>query len=128
MGFSFLGTHVLLFLGDFKLNIMCICKNQNSCNFFFFLSSNLCCAKSLQLYLPLYDAVDCCPPGSSVHGILQARILQWVAMSSSRGPSRPRDQTQVSQVSCVGRWILYYLSHQGSPSSNLHSSKLHHHC
>ena len=41
---------------------------------FFFLSSNLCCAKSLQLYLPLYDAVDCCPPGSSVHGILQARI------------------------------------------------------
>ena len=36
----------------------------------------------------------CRPPGSSVHGILQARILEWVAISSSRGSSRPRDQTQ----------------------------------
>ena len=95
MGFSFLGTHVLLFLGDFKLNIMCIHKNQNSCKKIFFSSLNLCCAKSLQLYLPLYDPVDCCPPGSSVHGILQARILQWVTMSSSRGSSHPRDQTHL---------------------------------
>jgi len=37
--------------------------------------------------------VDCSPPGSSVHGILQARILEWVAMPSSRGSSHPRDQT-----------------------------------
>ena len=45
------------------------------------------------------------PPGSSVHGILQARILEWVAISFSRGSSWPRDQTHVS---CIGRWILYY--------------------
>ena len=44
------------------------------------------------------------PPGSSVHGIFQARILEWVAISFSRGTSQPRDQTRVS---CVGRQILY---------------------
>ena len=42
-------------------------------------------AKSLQSYLTLCDPVDCSPPGCSVHGILQARILEWVAMPFSRG-------------------------------------------
>ena len=42
--------------------------------------------------------VDCSPPGSSVHGISQARILEWVAISFSRGSSQPRDQTQVSHI------------------------------
>ena len=42
------------------------------------------------------DPMDCSPPGSSVHGILQARILEWVAMPSSRGSSQARDWTQVS--------------------------------
>ena len=46
----------------------------------------------------LRDPVDCSPPGSSVHGILQARILEWVAISFSRGSSRPRDRTQVSRI------------------------------
>jgi len=46
----------------------------------------------------LCDPVDCSPPGSSVHGILQASILEWIAMPSSRGPSWPRDQTQVSCI------------------------------
>ena len=41
---------------------------------------------------------DCSPPGSFVHGILQARLLEWVAMPSSRGSSHPRDQTQVSDI------------------------------
>ena len=45
------------------------------------------CAKSLQSCLTLCDRVDCSPPGSSVHGILQARILGWIAMPSSRGSS-----------------------------------------
>ena len=44
----------------------------------------------------LCDLVDCSPPSSSVHGILQARILEWVAMPFSRGSSPPRDQTGVS--------------------------------
>ena len=50
--------------------------------------------------------MDCSLPGSSVHGIFQARILEWVAMSSSRGLSRPRDQTGISYTSCIGSWIL----------------------
>ena len=45
------------------------------------------CAQSLQLCPTLCDPMDCSPPGSSVHGILQARILEWVAMPSSRGSS-----------------------------------------
>ena len=46
----------------------------------------------------LCNSVDCSPPGSSVHGILQARILEWVAISFSRGSSWPRDRTQVSHI------------------------------
>ena len=46
-----------------------------------------------QSCLTLYDPMDCNPPGSSAHGIFQARILEWVATSCSRGSSRPRDQT-----------------------------------
>ena len=48
------------------------------------------------LYLTLCDPMDCNPPSSSVHGILQARILEWAAISFSRGSSRPRDRTRVS--------------------------------
>ena len=51
-----------------------------------------------QLCLILCDRMDCSPPGSSVRGILQARILEWVAIPSSRGSSRPRDQTPLSCV------------------------------
>ena len=51
-----------------------------------------------QLCLTLCDPMDCTPPGSCVHGILQARRLEWVAMPSSRGSSRPRDRTHVSCI------------------------------
>ena len=66
-------------------------------------------AKSLQSCPTLCDPMDCSPPGSSVHGILQARILEWVAMPSSRGSSQPRDWTGISYVSCIGRRVLYHL-------------------
>ena len=54
--------------------------------------------QSLQSCLTLWDPLDCSPPDSSVHGILQARILEWVAISFSRGSSRPRDRTWVSYI------------------------------
>ena len=57
---------------------------------------NYCVAQSC---LTLCDSVDCSLPGFSVHGILQARILEWVTISFSRGSSRPWDRTQVS---CFG--------------------------
>ena len=52
--------------------------------------------------------LDCHPPGSSVHGIFQTRMLECVVISYSRGSSWPKDQTHVSCVSCTGRWILYH--------------------
>ena len=65
-------------------------------------------AQWLQSCPTLCDPMDCSLPGSSVHGILWARILEWATMPSSRGSSWSRDRTQVSYVSCIGRWILYH--------------------
>ena len=53
-------------------------------------------SKSLHLCLTFCDSTDYRPPGSSVHGILQARVLEWVAISFSRGSSQPRDRTRIS--------------------------------
>ena len=63
-------------------------------------------ARSFESFLTLSDPMDCSPPGSSVHGIFQARILEWVAMPSSRGSFWPRDRTCHSCNSCiVGRFF-----------------------
>ena len=83
-----------------------------------------CVHTRAQLCLTLRDPRDCSPPGSSVHGILQARVLKWVAISSSRESSPPRDR---SWVSCIGRagslplvlpgkplWFLYEGSNPGA--------------
>ena len=61
---------------------------------------NNLCARMLSCFscVQLYDTMDCSPPDSSVHGILQAGILEWVAISSSRGSFRPRDWTHVSYI------------------------------
>ena len=61
--------------------------------------------KSLSCLQLFCDPMDWSPPGSSVHGNSQARILGWVAISFSRGSSRPRDWTCIS---CIGRWIPYH--------------------
>ena len=75
----------------------------------------LCWVNVLQSCPTLCNPMDCVPPGSSAHGILQARILEWVAMPSSRGLSQPRDQTHVSYVFCIGRQVLYHYRHLRSP-------------
>ena len=66
-------------------------------------------AKSLHLCPTLCDPMDCSPPGSSVHEVLQARILEWVPMPSSRESSRPRDETCVSYIPCTGRQVFFFL-------------------
>ena len=71
---------------------------------------HLCVCSVTQSCVTLCDSVDCSPPGSSVCGILQARILEWVAMPFSRGSSWCRDRTRF--LHC--RQILYHLSHEGS--------------
>ena len=70
--------------------------------------SRLLCAQSLSHIWLFCDPMGCNLPGSSVHRVFQAGILEWVAISYSRGSSWPRDWTCISCVSCVGRWILYH--------------------
>ena len=66
-------------------------------------------------------SVDCSQPGSSAHGLFQARILEWLTISFSRGSSQPRDQTHIS---CTGRQIRYQ-SHQGSPLVMIRNTNFH---
>jgi len=60
------------------------------------------------LCLTLCDQMDCSPPGSSVHGIYQARILEWVAISSFMRSFQPRNQTHIPCISHIDKWILYH--------------------
>ena len=83
--------------------------------------------KCTWLRLTPCDPMDFSPPGSFVHEILQARILEWVAISSSRGSSQPRDQTHFSCVSCIGKQILYHQHHLGIQLVILLNIKLSHH-
>ena len=63
------------------------------------------CLPVAKLCLTLCDPMDCSPPSSSVHGISEARILEWVAISSCRGSFWPRDRTHVSCGFCIGRFF-----------------------
>ena len=78
-----------------------------------FPTKNSFCAQSLSYVLFFCDSMDCSTTGSSVHGILQVRILEWVAIPSSRRSSWPRDQTCILCISWIGRQILYLLRHLG---------------
>ena len=66
----------------------------------------------------LCNSMDCSPPGSSVHGISQASILRWVAISFSKGSSQPRNRTWVAMQVLHCRRVLYLLSHWGSPRTD----------
>ena len=108
---------LLLFLEIFNTNHIPLCTGH---------VASVCVyeAKSLQSCPTLCSPVGCSPSGSSVHEILLARILDWVAMPSSRGSSWPRDQTGISRISYIGRWVLYQWCHLGNwhlcvPLSNL---------
>ena len=68
--------------------------------------SSVCVCTQLLSHVWLCDPMDCSLPESSDYEISPARILEWVAISSSKGSSWPRDRTHVSCVSCIGGWIL----------------------
>ena len=72
----------------------------------FFTQGNCCLVTQLCQFF--HDPMACSPPGSSVHGVSQARILEWVATSFSRGPSWPRDRTHVSCVCCIASGFFTY--------------------
>ena len=100
-------------LGHWNQNVLSLILINNSSTSYIKLDKVFCLSKPWFLHLykvkesesevtqscpTLCDPVVCSPPGSSVHGILQARILEWVAISFSRGSSQPRDRTQVSRI------------------------------
>ena len=89
---GFYVSFFVLFLFSYKLGKLHVCVH----------------AKSLQSCPTLCNPEKGSLPGSSVHGILWARILEWVSMPSCRGSSWPRDQTDVPYVSCTGRKVLYH--------------------
>ena len=80
----------------------------------------MCVYSAAQSCLTLCNPMDCSPPGSSVHWISQARILEWVAISFSRASSRPRDWL-VSCVFCIGRQVLYHCASWKAPKYFFHS-------
>ena len=87
------------FLKNLKIELLCCC-----CLF----------AKSCPT---LCNPMDCSPPGSSVHGILQVRMLKWVAIYFSRGSSQPRDQTQVFWT--AGRLFTFWATRESNPATPL---------
>ena len=90
--------HFLLSITTKYSRIICVFPAKQS------LYLCVCSYSCLTLCYPM----DYSPPGSSVHGIFQARILEWIFISSSRISSQPRDWTCVSWGFCIGRWILYH--------------------
>ena len=74
--------------------------------------NGVCCVLCLvtQSCPTLCDLINCCPPGSSVHGILQARIMEWVAMPSSRGSSQPRDRIHILHI--AGRFSTVWATRE----------------
>jgi len=75
---------------------------------------HVCACTHAKTY-PSLRSHDCSPPGSSVHGISQARKQEWVAISFSRGSSWPRGGTYVSCVFCISRWIFFTIVPPGNP-------------
>ena len=81
--------------------------------------SSITLVVQLLSYVQLFcNPMDCSPPGSPVHEILQARILEWVAISFARGSSWPRNGTHISYI---GQWILYHWATKKAPSVTLGS-------
>ena len=100
---SFFGTHLNISLIHLPLQSMS-CASVS--------------AKSIQSYLTLCNPMDCNLPGSSVHGILKARILEWVAMPSSRRIFQTQGSNpHIFYVSCSHRWVQLPLAPPGKPVS-----------
>ena len=91
--------HPLAFRASCLLGVA-LCGGQNMC----------ACVLVAQSCLTPCDSIGCSPPGSSVHGILQARILEWVAVPFSRGSSQARDRTEVSCI--AGRFFTVWATRE----------------
>ena len=99
----------LLLHGSFSLELTSSCFLWTGCA----LPCCYCCLV-IKSYLTLCDTMNCSLPSSSVHGILQARMLEWIAISFFRESFRPRDQTCIS---CTDRQIPYHSATREAPKS-----------
>ena len=90
------------------LSCMCACSVVRVCSLCVMCAQLHACVLSCVCAQTLCSPLDCSLPGSSVHGMFQAKILELVAISSSRGSSWSRDRTCISYISCIGRQILYH--------------------
>ena len=105
-----------------QMNLKCIMLSQSSQTRRF----TFCMCSVAQLYPTLYGPMDCSPPGSYVHGILQARILEWVATSYFRGSSQPRYQIHRwnPHLLCLLHWQVDSLP-LAPPEKPLHPVRFH---
>ena len=109
------------FIPGFSLSFLWLSLScPPSLSLIFFLVTQVLAAQSCPT---LWDPMDCGPQGSSVHRILQARILEWVAISFSRGSSRPRNQTRVSCI--AGRFFSIWATREESNLPETCSTKGH---
>ena len=95
---AFAYTSILVTCSPVPLVYVCVWTNA-------ILSQSVCACVFSRIWL--CDPKDCSPPGSSVLGISQARILEWVVIPYYKESSWSRNQTHVSCISCIGRWIFY---------------------
>ena len=102
-------------------HIYIVVRNINCCNHYG--KQYVLHAQLLQSCPALCYPIDSSPPESSVHGILQARILERAAMPSCRCSSWPRDQTHIFYVSWIGRWVLYHWATREAPLPHLSLTK-----
>ena len=123
ISFWFLFLHLSWFLSFALLTCVCVsacvyvCIYVDGCQglIFILLNCSLCLKvlitpSGLTWHHGLCDTMDCNPPGSSVHGILQARVLEWVTIPFSRGSPQPRDWTQVSCIE--GRFFTIWATRE----------------
>ena len=105
------GSKILIFVVNNNYYLLWIFVFNNNCIIFNVIKASLLvlsvlCAKFLPSYPTLTPWTSL--PGYSAHGSLQARTLEWIAISSSRGSSQTRAQTSVSGISCIARWVPYH--------------------
>ena len=109
IGENFLFKYIFLKCG--VLHLVLYLKNSD-------IFENCVMCSVTQSCLTVCDPIDYSPLGSFVHGIFHIRILEQVAISSSKGFSQPKDWTSISCVSCLGRWILYHCLSQPTNGYN----------
>ena len=98
-----MGYYTMLYLPLFSHYMLCLC--EDILIHLIFIKTKCVCAQPLPT---LCNPMDYSLPGSSLHEIFQAKIPEWVAISSFREFSWSRGQTHIFCISCIGRWILFH--------------------